>query len=384
MKKLVLQILFLTLFAILSINSIAQNNSRLRISLLTCAPGQELSETFGHSAFRVIDSNAVTDHVYNYGIFPFYEKGFYLKFMRGKLKYSVEVEQFEDFKQNYLFQNRSIREQILHLSETEKKEIYHYLLENIKEENKYYQYDFFLDNCTTRLRDIVKKYHKPSPTLPAVMPTYYTFRNAIHQYLDYNNAHWSKFGIDILLGARTDAVMTIEQQEFLPDNLMRAFDSTKNTSLVLASQNIFLFEKPNKKSVVFTPLICTTLFLFLFIFLNFYKNNTRQKILKKLDFFLFFIVGLLGILLVFMWLGTDHSMTKDNYNLLWAWPIFVVYAFYINKNSKSVKTFSVLVLIYMILLLCSWFFLPQQMNNGLLPVLVLMAWRSGKCFFNIK
>jgi Domain of unknown function (DUF4105) len=375
-KKILLRILFICIFAHLQIFSFSQ--SRLRISLLTCTPGADLNETFGHSAFRVIDSNSVTDHVYNYGTFPFYEKGFYVKFIRGKLRYSVEVEQFNDFTQSYLFQNRGITEQVLSLSDSEKVALYHYLLENIKEENKYYQYDFFLDNCTTRLRDIIKKYHNPTPVLPAVMPTKFTFRNAIHQYLDNNDKAWSKLGIDILLGARTDAVMTTEQQEFLPDNLMLAFDSTKNTPLVLSSNPLFLQQQKNNSKPFFTPFVLTISMLLFFVALSISKNKTIKKTLRFADATLFFLVGVLGILLIFMWYGTDHIMTKNNYNLLWASPLFIVYAFFINKNTPQVKKVSLFICIYLLLVLCGWFFLPQLMNNALLPIVVLLAWRSSR------
>ncbi len=374
MKKIIVQILFICIFAHLHICTSAQ--SRLRISLLTCTPGADLNETFGHSAFRVIDSNSVTDHVYNYGTFPFYEKGFYVKFIRGKLRYSVEVEQFNDFMQSYLFQNRGITEQVLHLSDSEKVAVYHYLLENIKEENKYYQYDFFLDNCTTRLRDIIKKYRNPKPVLPAVMPTNFTFRNAIHQYLDNNDKAWGKLGIDLLLGARTDAVMTTEQQEFLPDNLMHAFDSTKNTLLVFSSNQLYSFTPSKIKKQFFTPFVFTISILIFFVLLSLIKNKAVKKLLNMFDAALFFAVGTLGILFVFMWFGTDHIMTKNNYNLLWASPLFIIYAFIINKKTTQAKRISFFVCTYLALILCSWFFLPQLMNNALLPIVVLLAWRS--------
>lgn len=352
--------------------------SRLRISLLTCTPGADLNETFGHSAFRVIDSNSVTDHVYNYGTFPFYEKGFYVKFIRGKLRYSVEVEQFNDFMQSYLFQNRGITEQVLNLSDSERVAVYHYLLENIKEENKYYQYDFFLDNCTTRLRDIIKKYHNPTPVLPAVMPTSFTFRNAIHKYLDDNNQYWSKLGIDILLGARTDAIMTAEQQEFLPDNLMHALDSTTNTKVVSTSQQLYIFNPAKNKISFFTPLFLSSVIFLFFVTLSLLKNNFARKLLKFFDVLLFVLVGTLGFLLIFMWFGTDHIMTKNNYNLLWASPLFIIYAFIINKKTTQAKRISFFVCTYLVLILCSWFFLPQLMNNALLPIVVLLAWRSSR------
>ena len=378
MKKSFFRFLCISILAFLQVtNAAAQDSSRIRISLLTCTPGEELYATFGHSAIRIIDSNSVTDHVYNFGTFNFDDAGFYLKFTRGQLKYYVNVEQFGDFNYSYVAENRGITEQVLNFTAAEKITIHRALIENIKEENKFYMYDFFYDNCTTRLRDIIVKYHHPSPVLPAVMPTTYTFRNAIHQYLDNNHKYWSKFGIDILLGAPTDAVMTNAQQQFLPENLMKALDSTKNTDIVSSSKNLYVLGETNSKPSLFTPLVLFSSLLLSFILLSFLKTNVAQNILRKLDAFLFFAIGLLGVVLVFMWVGTNHIMTKNNYNLLWAWPMHIVYAFVIYKNSKRVKAYSMLVTVFLILLLCCWFFVAQKMNNALLPLIVLMIWRAG-------
>ena len=377
MKKFLHRTIFICLFTTLQFCTFAQDSSRIRISLLTCTPGEELYATFGHSALRIIDSNSVTDHVYNFGTFNFDDAGFYLKFIKGQLKYYVNVEEFEDFKFGYIAENRGITEQVLNFTAAEKITIHRALIENIKEENKFYMYDFFYDNCTTRLRDIIVKYHHPSPVLPAVMPTTYTFRNAIHQYLDNNHKDWSKFGIDILLGAPTDAVMTNAQQEFLPENLLKALDSTKNTAIVSTSKNLYVLGETNNKSSLFTPLVLFSLVLLIFVFLSFFKNKNAQNILSLLDSFLFFTVGLLGITLVLMWVGTDHIMTKNNYNLLWAWPIHIVYGFMMHKNIKWIKAYSMLVTVFLLLLLCCWFFVAQKMNNALLPLIVLMIWRAS-------
>ena len=378
MKNIFLRFLFISITTIFQISSAAaQDSSRIKISLLTCTPGEELYSTFGHSALRVIDSNSVTDHVYNFGTFNFDDAGFYLKFVRGHLRYYVNVEEFQDFKFGYIAENRGITEQDLNFTAAEKIIIHRALIENKKEENKFYMYDFFFDNCTTRLRDILVKYHQPKPLLPAVMPTTYTFRNAIHQYLDGNNMLWSKFGIDILLGAPTDAVMTISQQQFLPENLMKAVDSTKNTELISSSKNLYVLSESNTKKSFFTPLVLFASVLLVFVLLSLFKNTITQNILKLLDSFLFFSVGLLGLLLVFMWVGTAHIMTKNNYNLLWAWPMHIIYAFFVHKSSRGVKTYSMLLCIFLVLLLCSWFFLAQKMNNALLPLIVLMIWRAA-------
>ena len=184
----------------------SQDSSRIRISLLTCTPGEELYSIFGHSAIRIIDSNNVTDYIYNYGTFNFDDNGFYLKFIRGKLLYFVSIERTEDFLAFYTLENRGIAEQILQLTGDEKIAIQKALKENLKEENKYYKYDFFLDNCTTRLRDVISNKKYPKPLLPLVMPASTTYRNAIHQYLDKGGQKWSELGIDILLGMPTDKI----------------------------------------------------------------------------------------------------------------------------------------------------------------------------------
>ena len=87
----------LFLFNVHTQTSLAQDSSRIRISLLTCTPGDELYSIFGHSAIRIIDSNSVTDYVFNYGTFNFEDDGFYLKFIRGKLLYFLSC-----LKQNQL------------------------------------------------------------------------------------------------------------------------------------------------------------------------------------------------------------------------------------------------------------------------------------------
>ena len=151
----------LFLFNVHTQTSLAQDSSRIRISLLTCTPGDELYSIFGHSAIRIIDSNSVTDYVFNYGTFNFEDDGFYLKFIRGKLLYFLSVENSQDFMYEYSSMRRGITEQVLNFSAEEKKQIEYALIENLKDENKYYKYDFFLDNCTSRLRDIILKYKSP-------------------------------------------------------------------------------------------------------------------------------------------------------------------------------------------------------------------------------
>ncbi len=374
-KILALVILLLSLGSMQTTN--AQDSSHLRISLLTCTPGEELYSIFGHSAIRIVDSSSVTDYVFNYGTFNFDDEGFYIKFMRGKLLYYVNAERFDNFVYNYQMEGRGIREQELDFTPAEKITIQRSLLENLKEENKYYQYDFFLDNCTTRLRDILLSYKQPRPQLPAAMPANTTFRQAIYTYLNKGGKNWSKLGIDLLLGAKTDKVMSVSEQAFLPDNLMQSIDSCRNLKLVAGSKQLYWIENKKEPAHWFTPLVFFTLLLLIIFITGLSSNEKAVSVLFNFDRMLFFTTGLLGILLLLMWFGTDHSMTKNNYNLIWALPTHTIAAFLLNKKNKFVTLYFTGTSIAMGLLLISWFLIPQTLNIALIPFVILLLYRAA-------
>jgi Domain of unknown function (DUF4105) len=376
MKKILLQLFFFCTLAHWHFCTLAQDSSHLRISLLTCTPGDELYSTFGHSGIRVMDSSSVTDVVYNYGNFNFDDEGFYIKFARGKLLYYVSADNFEDFKYSYQVTNRGITEQVLNLTAAEKITIQHFLNNNLKEENRFYKYDFFLDNCTTRLRDIIKKNHDSTFTIKPVMPPGTTFRQAIYQYLDKGQKHWSKLGIDILLGQPCDGVMSAAQMQFLPDNLMISLDSA-NHPLILSHQNLYNISDDNNKKTFFTPLIIFSLLLLIIAAISLSKNKLARMFLQGFDGLLFFCTGLLGIILIFMWFGTDHSMTKNNFNLLWAWPTHFIISFFANNKKRWVKKYFGFTAIALVIVLLTWFFLPQHLNPALIPITLLLLYRSA-------
>jgi hypothetical protein len=335
-----------------------------------------LYSIFGHSALRIIDSNSVSDIVYNYGTFNFNDEGFYLKFIRGKLKYYISIENTSDFIYTYRTEGRGITEQVLMLSNEEAYNIQHALNENLKEENKFYAYDFFLDNCTTRLRDLILKHKNPQPVLPAVMPLKTSFRDAIHFYLKAGKQNWSMLGIDILLGKPTDQLMTSSQQQFLPDNLMKALDSCSNTQLVSSSKSLYNLPEKASSTRLFTPLVFFIALLALSFLWSFSKITFLKISQEYFDGFLFFLTGLLGLILVLMWTSTDHSMTKVNFNLLWAWPFHMLIAFMLNSKKRWVKQYLHFYSLLMCLLLLAWFFLPEKMNNALIPFVLTLAYRA--------
>ena len=356
----------------------AQDSCGLRITLLTCSPGEELYSTFGHTALRVQERATGLDAVYNYGTFEF-TPDFYSKFIRGKLLYSLSVENFQDFLYTYQLESRSIVEQDLQLSCTEKEKLYKALQVNALEQNRYYRYDFLFDNCTTRARDIVaKNTHGPvvfKNILPEETPT---FRHLIHSYLNAGKSYWSKLGIDLLLGAKLDQNVTNAQAMFLPEYLLKGFDSAtvNGHPLVTPPQQVLKMPALFAKGSLFTPAVVFSLLLVLVVALTFIKSERAAKALRIFDPFLFLILGLAGLLLLFMWFGTDHVVCRNNYNLLWALPTHVVIPFFIHKNANWSRTYFKIVFWLSVLLLIAWFFLPQQLNPSLVPIILLIILRS--------
>lgn len=350
----------------------------IRISLLTCTPGQELYSTFGHSALRVTDSSTGEDIIYNYGTFDFEDPGFYSKFVRGKLLYFVSIDGFENFLEGYKYEQRGITEQVLDLSCFEKEKLASALRENAKDENKYYKYDFVYDNCTTRLRDIVFRNSNGPVVTKEIRPKeQVTFRNLIHEYLDKSYQYWSELGIDILLAKPIDKKINNSEAMFLPDYLLKAFDSTtiNNKSLVSEKRIILPPILPASSSAPFlSPFMLFSILFLLIAILS--LSKTFNGFFSVFDFVLFFLAGVLGLLILFMWFGTDHQVCRNNFNITWAFPFHFIIVFFIYRKWNWLRYYFLVNGIILLIFLVCWKWLPQEMNTALLPIVALLMLRS--------
>jgi hypothetical protein len=146
----------------------------------------------------------------------------------------------------------------------------------------------------------------------------------------------------------------------------------------MVSSTTSLYELPKLKDPGpwFTPLIFFSFLFALFVLISLSKNSFFQMTLKGMDGMLFFLTGLLGFVLIFMWAATDHSMTKNNYNLAWALPSHLFFSFYINSKKRFARKYFQFTSLSLVLLLLLWFFLPQQLNNALIPFVLLLLYRS--------
>ena len=121
------------------------------ISLVTCEPFSKIYSLYGHTGIRVHDSARGIDILANWGIFEMRKKYFMVSFTFGLTDYKMEIEPWDGFCGRYLSYGSGVQEQVLNLTNTEKAKLIAAIMENYKPENRYYRYNYFYDNCTTRV-----------------------------------------------------------------------------------------------------------------------------------------------------------------------------------------------------------------------------------------
>ena len=385
-------LLFFPFWAFSNSLNISENIESTEISVLTCDPGNEIYSLFGHSALRIKNPINGQDLVVNWGLFEFSESQFQFgyDFAKGRLKYYMGIQLMSNFITEYRRSKRGIREQVLNLSNQEKYQIIQLLEENYKPENRKYKYEFFYDNCSSRLRDVIKKvfgeninfYQSPKSNK-------FTFRETIHLYLE--SFPWLKLGIDLVLGKKIDELVSNENLMFLPLNVEEIFDKSlveNNGSIknLVKSKNTLIesFENKNKlNNIGFYSWILLAITLLLIIF----KLDKALGVWSSLNLF---IIGLLGIVLVFMWIGTDHNATKMNFNLLWASPFHFILIFYLIKESWNNFTYWYLILSLILIFttILFWFTLTQEFNPFVKPIIlelvIIYYYYFKKCGFQIN
>ncbi|MCK7589879.1 DUF4105 domain-containing protein [Subsaxibacter sp. CAU 1640] len=371
---LLLQLFSLTVFA--QSHELSPN---AEISVLTFGPGKNLNDAFGHSAFRVKDQSVGMDVVYGYGEYDFDTPNFYLKFAQGKLNYQMSKHDFVDIYRYYSYFNRTIEEQVLNLSAAEKQSFYNYLVENYQPENRKYLYDFFYDNCATRIRDVAEASidgeikFTPSKDFKAK-----TFRELIHDQVGLNT--WGSFGIDIALGSVIDKQATPYEHMFLPKYIHQFFGNAtleSDKKLVKDSKVIFKSaEKPNSSNFLWSPLMIMGIVSIIILFIT-YKDHQKQKRSKWVDLLLFGITGLIGIAILLLWFATDHTGTAQNYNVLWAFPLnlFIIGQLLSKRVRNWFRNYLKFLIIMLVLLCFHWIMNIQVYAVGLIPFLIALLIR---------
>lgn len=378
MKKITALLLLLITFFSQAQVSLSE---RAQISVLTCGPWEEqLYAAFGHSAFRVKDPLNRIDYVYNYGVFDFDKPNFYLNFARGQNIYQLGVFDYRNFEYAYIYENRYIHEQVLNLSQEEEQKLFDFLQWNALPENMEYLYDYFYDNCATKIPEVVLEVFGDSVVFDgSYITTDYSFRELTDPYLKVQP--WGDLGIDIGLGLPADKTATPYQYMFLPDYVASGFAHATivhqgvKEPLVKATNVIYESTPEDDPFPIFHPLIVFFIFLLLTLFIS-YRDLKRNKLSIHFDGVLFAVVGFVGILLTLLWVATSHDASAKNMNLIWALPTHLVAVIAFVHQPKWLERYFLIVTILAVLLLVGWPFLPQKLHYSLIPFVSAIGVRA--------
>lgn len=359
-----------------------------QISLLTCDPGEELYSAFGHSAIRVLDKETKEDLVFNYGTFDFNTPFFYVKFTQRTLDYMLSISTYERFLYEYNYFERGIREQVLDLNQEQAQKLVAFLQVNYLPENRFYRYDFFYDNCATRIRDVFESvlgsqldWNEESD------PPRKTFRNLIDEYV--YPLPWADFGIDLALGSVIDVYASEREKQFLPDYMEAAFARAKivgdgpTRPLVKSDHVVLQFEDKDAGMDFFNPYIVWWL-LAIGVMVLTYFGSKKARLFKGFDIVFFSILGLLGLLITGLWFFTFHSQTKYNWNIIWAFPGHLVMAIAMLRNTMRpwLKKYFLFALIMANLALVFWLFGLQSFHPSIIPILLVVILRTNFLYYN--
>lgn len=350
------------------------------ISVLTCAPGDELYSQFGHSAFRIQDFNKHYDVVYNYGVFDFKKPNFYTNFAKGKLYYKLDKVPYNYFYQQYQSENREVKKQVLNLSLEQQKKLISFLENNAKPENATYQYDFFYNNCATKIRAVLDEVFPNEIVIKDDhITTSFTMRDLINNNVPHNT--WANVGINIALGSVVDVKATSNEYQFLPKYIFEAFNNAtiNNNPLIKESATILAIDNAriNKQGVsILSPYSILSILSLLIIWITFidFKKKKRNK---TLDFILLFTTGVTGVLSLLLWFATNHTTTINNLNILWAFAPNLIISFVILRNNtpKWISNYFKLLILFLILLIVVWTFKVEAFAYGMTPIFIALGVR---------
>ncbi|MBV8142044.1 MAG: DUF4105 domain-containing protein, partial [Verrucomicrobia bacterium] len=287
-----------------------------QVSLITYTPGEELYQAFGHSAIRVRDDLNDMDRLYNFGVFDFETPNFYVKFAHGDLRYQLAVAPAAEEIRLVGAYGQGVTEVSLNLTLPQRQALFEALEINLLPENRFYKYDFMLDNCSTRPRDVIERVTgSPVVVHDAVKQT---FREMLDPY--FNRIPWVGLGVSLLLGVGVERAASPREACFLPADLERAVQSSKNGDQPLAGEKKQIFRSEPLPEF---PALLAPAYLFweggmgwfLFWLLRGKGHSTWPTALVLIIF------GLLGCFVSGLSFWSRLWVLHGNYNLLWLNPL---------------------------------------------------------------
>lgn len=342
MRKLILTILFglSVLMAPAAVDStlVRDHSDSIRVSLVTCSPGTEVYEVYGHTALRIEIPSQGVDAVVNYGLFSFEAPNFVWRFIKGETDYVVGTIGYPIFEREYTDRGSMVTLQTLNLSREEKERLVYLLNENLRPENREYRYNFLYNNCSNKAGDMVElalseRLHPLENRSEGI-----TYRDILHEYTQ--EYPWLQLGIDYLLGVEADRSIDPNQQKFAPEYLMyytaqaQLVDSVRMYPYVIDTEVRGQLAGEPYVAPLLTPMQAMILLL-LFVAVMCTLEFLIERRQWWFDVLLLLVQGVMGLVVAFLFFASEHPTVGSNWQVIYLNPLPLLFLpFIIRSESK--------------------------------------------------
>lgn len=354
----------------------------LTVSLLTCGPGNEIYEYYGHSAIRIQRNTPSLDIVFNYGVFDFNSGNFVLRFALGHTDYICAAEETAAFLEQYRRRGSYVEEQVLNLTQNEAAYLLQSLITNASPQNRVYRYNFLYDNCATRVRDKIEEAVNGTLKYPE-RPVSRTWRDAIHFYSHYYG--WSTFAQDLVLGSDADQAATGRELEFAPLILQQDFART----LIYARDGIiYPLVKDSHRLVDLPPLkretgfpvspLAVAIILVAGALVCGVMEWKQKRIFWGIDTAAIALQGMAGCIVAFLFFFSTHPAVGSNW-LIWVFnPLPLLGLYWQIRGARHRRYYSYHIVaapvLAAFLLALPW--IPQYVSVATILLVVFLLIRS--------
>jgi hypothetical protein len=381
---------FLVLAMLLPFISVSAAEADTTITFVNFYPGSVIYELEGHSALHITMPG--TDVAVNFGLFDFNKPNFVYRFVSGETDYFVGTMPWRWFIQHYVENQRRIVEHELNMTSAQKSRLIELLKEQLRPENCTYRYNYVKDNCATRPLRMVELAIGDTILLGKSALTAngerISFRDVMRHY--HRNYPWYQFGIDLALGSGIDYELNSRETAFAPVLLdSQIGDARTGSGARLVNRTTVYYDAPEDAAVeaptafMLSPMFVCCLVLVLSVLIS-YRDQKRKEVSKWFDTVLFGIYGIAGLLLSFLIFVSTHEATSPNYLYVWLNPLCFIPAIFIwlKKGKTLVYYYQIANFAAVLLLMLSWYFLPQSANAAFFPLMLAGLMRSAS-YINI-